>query len=88
MQIHMESPVGEGVSVPVRTNFQVAGVNRPLMSVAKVCAQGHTCVFSKDGAKVLNDKQQMIAEFKEKNGLYVSTMRLKAPAPFTRPADA
>ena len=88
MQIHMESPIGEGVSVPVRTNFQVAGVNRPLMSVAKLSAQGHTCVLNKDGARVLNDKQQTIAEFKENNGIYVPMMTLKGLAPFTRPADA
>ena len=88
VELNMESHIEGRANVPVRVNYQVAGVSRPLMSVAKVCAQGHTCVFTKEGAKVMDDRQRTIGEFKQKGGLYVSTMTLKAPAPFTRPVAA
>ena len=51
--------------------FPVAGVSRPLMSVAKVCAEGHTCIFTRDGARVVDEQQKTIAQFKQQNGLYI-----------------
>ena len=86
VELRMESPVANGVRVPVVTDFQVAQISKPLMSVSRVCAQGHTCIFTKDGATVKNARDQVVAEFKQSGGLYVQTMTLKPPAPFTRPA--
>ena len=87
MDLRMEAPVGGGSTVPVVTNFQVASISKPLMSVGKVCDQGHTVVFSKDCAKVLDSKQRTIAQFqRSQGGLYVASMTLKAPEPFTRQA--
>ena len=57
------------------------------MSVGKVCDQGHSVVFTKDCAKVLDSKQRTIAQFQRgSGGLYVASMTLKAPEPFTRQA--
>ena len=86
LELRMEAPIGDGVKMPVTTNFQVAAVTKPLLSVGKVCEQGHTVVFSKEGAKILDPKQRVLAHFQRSGGLYVSTMTLKAPEPFTRQA--
>ena len=86
LELRMEAPIGDGVKMPVTTNFQVAAVTKPLLSVGKVCEQGHTVVFSKGGAKILDPKQRVLAHFQRSGGLYVSTMTLKAPEPFTRQA--
>ena len=67
----MSSPVGDSQVVLVTVNFQVAGVSRPLMGVAKVCAKGHTCIFTKDGAMAVDEQQKTIAQFKQQNGLYI-----------------
>ena len=64
----MSSPVGDSQAVPATLNFQVAGVSRPLMSVAKVCAKGHTYISTKDGTRVVDEQQKTIAQFKQQNG--------------------
>ena len=64
--------------------FQVADLTRPLMSVSQVCDNGYTCVFKKDHALVLSPSGEVASRFERKSGLYVSTMKLKAPAPFGR----
>ena len=70
----------------VRSTFQLAEVSRPLMSVSRICDQGHSCLFTSEGAKVLDSSGNEICRFKRSNGLYVASMKLKAPEPFTRPA--
>ena len=84
--INMDSPNGSGGQVPVQTTFQVAEINRPLMSVARICDQGLTCVFSKDGAQVLDGSKNVVSHFKRENNLYVATMQLGPPEPFRRQA--
>ena len=86
VSLRMDSPLADGGRVPVVTDFQVAQISMPLMSVSRVCAQGHTCTFTKDGATVKNARDQVVAQFKQSGGLYVQTMTLKSPQPFTRPA--
>ena len=86
VELRMEAPLGNGLKMPVTTNFQVASVTKPLLSVGKICEQGHSVVFSKEGAKVLDPQKRTIAHFQRSGGLYVSTMTLKAPESFTRQA--
>ena len=86
LNLNLQTQDDAGRSVPVRSTFQVAEIKRPLMSVAKVCENGNTCVFTKDGAKVLDKDNKTVCKFEKKNGLYVCNMKLKPPKPFTRPA--
>ena len=40
VHLNLEAPVGDGSYVPIQTNFQVAEIHRPLMSVSRICDQG------------------------------------------------
>ena len=94
--LNMEAPRGNGSTVPVHSSFQVTEVKTPLMSVGKVCDSGSVCIFTKDGAEILNaeDGQRLLAlhrkpmcTFTRKpKGLYVADMKLKPPAHFPRQA--
>ncbi|MDE0892833.1 MAG: hypothetical protein OSB14_11675, partial [Planctomycetota bacterium] len=86
VRLNMEAPSGDGTQTPVQSTFQIAEVSRPLMSVSKICEQGYACLFTKDGAQILDQEQKTIARFKCANGLYVASMKLKQPEPFTRQA--
>ena len=66
----------------VQSTFQVAEVSRPLMSVSKICDQGYSCLFTKEGAKVLDTEGKTVCKFARSEGLYVSSMRLRPPEPF------
>jgi hypothetical protein len=87
VHLNMESPDGSGGQVPVQTVFQVAEINRPLMSVARICDQGHTCVFDKDGARILDASQNVLSHFKRVNNMYEATMQIGPPEPFARQAS-
>ena len=68
--------------------FQVADVSRCLYSVSKITRNGGRVIFEGKEAKVYKGSR-LVTTFKELNGLYVTTMKLKAlgkPADFTRPA--
>ena len=80
----MAAEVSDGVQQLVRSTFQVADLTRPLMSVSQICAQGHRCIFEKDYAQVVTAEGEVICKFRRDNGLYVATMKLKAPSPFGR----
>ena len=86
VSLRLESTGPDGSVMPVHSTFQVAEITRPLMSVSKICDQGFSCVFTKDGAKVLDSQQKTVCHFGRENGLYVGTMKLKKPEPFHRPA--
>jgi hypothetical protein len=86
VSLSMQSPDGSGSHVPVNTTFQVAEINRPLMSVARICDQGLTCIFTKEGAKVVSPDQKVVGYFPREDNLYVSTMKLGPPEPFARQA--
>ena len=66
------------------STFQVAEMNRPLMSVSKICDAVPTCVFNSTGADVMNAKGVAICRFERKGGLYVSKTKLEPPEPFGR----
>ena len=70
----------------VRSTFQVADLTRPLMSVSQICSQGHKCVFDGEQAMVVAQDGETICKFRKQGGLYVATMKLKSPSPFTRQA--
>ena len=87
-QAHLNLAVetGNGVQQLVRSTFQVADLTRPLMSVYQICAQGHKCVFEGEHAMVVAPDGETICRFQKQGGLYVATMKLKAPSPFRRQA--
>ena len=84
VQVNMEAPAGNGVHNPVGNVFQVAEITRPLLSVSKICEQGLTCVFDKDGARVMDPNQRTVCKFDRVKNMYVGKWKLKAP--FTRQA--
>jgi hypothetical protein len=73
---------GDGQPVDFQSMFQSAKVIRPLMSVAKICQNGYSCNFSDTEARVQDVQRNTVCKFKRIGGIYVSTMKLRAPAPF------
>ena len=73
-----------GAPVDFVSVFQSAGVTKPLMSVAKICQNGHTCQFTGDQALVVDANGETVCKFKAQNGIYVGRMRLRSPSPFGR----
>ena len=64
----------------VKSTFQVAKVTRPLMSVGRMCDEGHTVHFDKTKAVVKNSSGVEIARFERRGGgLYTCKMVIKAP---------
>ena len=85
MCLNLEAHVGDSKDQLVQSTFQVADLTRPLMSVSQVCESGHKCVFEKDQASIITAQGETLVKFEMRGGLYVATMRLKAPTPFGRP---
>ena len=69
-----------GAHGPFRSTFQVAKVNRPLMSIARICDKGHTVLFCKTHASVLASGGKEICRFARKGNLYMIDVTLKAPS--------
>ena len=82
--LNLEADIGKGETKAVSSVFQVADLNRPLMSVSQVCDNGYRCVFEKDHALILSPAGEVAGRFVRRSGLYVATTKLKAPAPFGR----
>ena len=83
MWLNLGADTGSGTEL-INSVFQVAELNRPLMSVSQICSHGYKCVFEKGQATVVGESGETICRFEEDRGLYVANMRLKAPAPFRR----
>ena len=83
--LNLESD-GAGKANLIKSVFQVAEITRPLMSVSKICDLGHRCIFDKDKAEVISKDGHVLCSFERKGGLYVASMKLKAPEGFHRPA--
>ena len=64
----------------------MADLTRPLMSVSQFCEHGNRCIFEKDHAIVIDADGDTLCRFENRGGLYVATMKLKAPSPFGRQA--
>ena len=71
VRLKLESTGPDGRVMPVHSTFQVAEITRPLMSVSKICDQGFSCLFTKDGAQVMDSQQKVVCHFGRANGLYV-----------------
>jgi hypothetical protein len=63
--------------------FQVAAVTRPLMSVGKICDEGHSIKFTATMAVVHSKDGEELCRFHRKDGgLYVAKLKLRSPAGF------
>ena len=82
----MEASGNEGHVTLVQSTFKVANFSRPLISVYKICDQGYACLFTRDGAQILDQNRRTVCQFGRPNGFSVANMKLKPPEPFTRPA--
>ncbi len=51
--------------------FQVAGVRKPLVSVSRICDEGHEVTFTKDGGHIRHLETNQLTKFVRKNGVYV-----------------
>ena len=84
MSLILEADTGSGTEL-INSVFQVAELNRHLMSVSQICSHGFKCVFEKGQALVVGKSGETMCRSEEDRGLYVANMRLKAPSPFPRP---
>ena len=84
--VNLRAPGGGGAPVDFCSVFQSAKVTRPLMSVARICKNGYACHFTDTEAKVVDKGGATVCTFRREDGIYVSRMRLRSPAPFCRPA--
>ena len=63
--------------------FQIAAVTRPLMSVGRICDQGHSITFNAVMAVVKSADGSELCRFERQNGgLYVAKLKLRSPASF------
>ena len=64
----------------ILSKFQVAGISKPLWSVGRICDAGYEVRFSKSGAQIVHPASgKAVGNFERKNGLYMSTMKLRNP---------
>jgi hypothetical protein len=69
----------------IESVFQIAAVTRPLMSVGKICDEGHSVTFDAIMAIVRSKDGEELCRFHRKDGgLYVAKLTLKSPAGFGR----
>ena len=66
--------------------FQVAAVTRPLMSVGRICDQGHSILFTATTAVVTAENGSELCRFiRQPGGLYVAKLKLTKPTGFGGP---
>ena len=84
-RLNVTTDEGEGRSV----TFQVAEVNNPLTSVAKIRDQGNRVVFGAQGGYILNVKTGKITQFQRESGVYTLNLWLEAggASSFGRPGQ-
>ena len=76
----------EGVGRDIKSCFQIAAVTRPLMSVGRICDEGHSITFNSVMAVVTGKDGGEICRFqRDAGGLYIAKLKLRAPSPFGRP---
>ena len=65
--------------------FNIAAVTRPLMSVGRICDQGHNITFDASHAVVRSFDGAELCKFERQNGgLYFAKLTLRNPAGFGR----
>ena len=84
--LNLEAQMPGSQGVPFRSTFQAAKVTRPLMSVSKICRNGFKCSFDDSQALILDEAGAVVCRFVERNGIYLTTVKLKSPSPFGGPA--
>eukprot|EP00974_Lingulodinium_polyedra_P025971 2507568-Lingulodinium_polyedra.AAC.1 len=57
--------------------FQIAKVERPLISVARLTATGHKVSFEKSGGRILHEASGRVLPLKREGGVYILEMRVK-----------
>ena len=63
--------------------FQIAAVTRPLMSVGRICDQGHSITFNAVMAVVHSADGTELCKFeRQPGGLYIAKLKLRSPAGF------
>ena len=74
------------VGSDVQSIFQIVAVTRPLMSVGKICDEGHNIIFDNVCAVVRSKEGQELCRFRREpsGGLYVAKLRLKSAVVFGR----
>ena len=69
----------------IQSVFQIAAVTRPLMSVGRICDEGHSITFNAVMAVVHSKDGDELCRFHRKDGgLYVATLKSRRPAGFGR----
>ena len=75
----------EGLGRDIESVFQIAAVTRPLMSVGKICDEGHSITFNAVHAIVHGADGSELCKFeRNSSGLYVAKLKLRNPAGFGR----
>ena len=73
----------ESIGRDIQSVFQVAAVTRPLMSVGKICDEGHSVTFNSIMAVVHGSDGSELCRFvRNSSGLYVAKLKLRSPAGF------
>ena len=82
-QLNLSDPSAESDLCSV---FQIAAVTRPLMSVGRICDEGHEITFNNVCAIVKSKDGDEICRFHREatGGLYVAKLRLRSPTGFVR----
>ena len=67
----------------IQSVFQIAAVTRPLMSVGRICDEGHSVTFNQVMAVVnAADGTELCRFVRSPSGLYVAKLKLRSPAGF------
>ena len=67
----------------IQSVFQIAAVTRPLMSVGRICDEGHSITFDAVMAVVnAKDGGEICRFHRNPSGLYVAKLKLRSPAGF------
>ena len=76
----------DALGADVQSVFQIAAVTRPLMSVGKICDEGHEVTFNNVCAVVRSKEGTELCKFhRDSGGLYVAKLRLRNPLGFVGP---
>ena len=73
----------ESINRDIKSVFQIAAVTRPLMSVGRICDEGHSITFDAVMAVVKGaDGSELCRFMRNSSGLYVAKLKLTSPAGF------
>ena len=70
IEVSTDTNDGE-VNLLIKDVLYIPGLRGNLLSVSQLCKNGHKIVFENHGAKVIGRHNEIIAEAREENGIYV-----------------